>query len=75
MLERDPRRLAAWAAAALVLVLLAAWYLARSRPTASAAAPPAGCGADRGDRHARRPARSASSSTSRAPSSARASTA
>ena len=32
MLERDPRRLAAWAAAALVLVLLAAWYLARSRP-------------------------------------------
>ena len=32
MLDRDPRRLAAWAAAALVLVLLAAWYLARSRP-------------------------------------------
>src|SRR3954454_19771658 len=42
MLERDPRRLAAWAGAALVLVLLAAWYLARSRPTASAAQPPAG---------------------------------
>ena len=40
MLERDPRRLAAWAAAALVLALLAAWYLARSRPTASAAPPP-----------------------------------
>src|SRR4051794_39712922 len=39
MLERDPRRLAAWAAAALVLALLAAWYLARSRPTASAALP------------------------------------
>jgi competence protein ComEA len=42
MLERDPRRLAAWAAAALVLALLAAWYLSRSRPTASAAAPPGG---------------------------------
>ena len=38
MLERDPRRLAAWAAAALVLILLAAWYLARSRPEADAAA-------------------------------------
>src|SRR5687767_8569077 len=32
MLERDPRRLAAWAAAALILILLAAWYVARSRP-------------------------------------------
>src|SRR5262245_59520811 len=42
MLERDPRHLAAWAGAALVLVLLAAWYLARSRPTASAAPPPGG---------------------------------
>jgi competence protein ComEA len=42
MLERDPRRLAASAAAALVLTLLAAWYLARSRPEADAvAAPPA----------------------------------
>ena len=40
MLERDPRRLAAWAAAALVLILLAAWYLARSRPEAGAAAAP-----------------------------------
>src|SRR3954447_23300031 len=39
MLERDPRRLALWAAAALVLVLFAAWYLARSRPTAGAAPP------------------------------------
>jgi competence protein ComEA len=41
MLERDPRKLAAWAAAAVLLVLLAAWYLARSRPTADAAPPPA----------------------------------
>src|SRR4051794_6825235 len=41
MLERDPRQLAAWAAAAVVLALLAAWYLARSRPSASAV-PPAG---------------------------------
>jgi competence protein ComEA len=41
MLERDPRRLAAWAVAAIVLALLAAWYLARSRPTADAAPPPA----------------------------------
>ena len=40
MLERDPRQLATWALAALVLVLLGAWYLARSRPTASAAPPP-----------------------------------
>ncbi len=40
MPERDPRRLAAWAAAAVVLALLAAWYLARSRPTADAAPPP-----------------------------------
>jgi competence protein ComEA len=42
MPDRDPRRLAAWAAAALVLILLTAWYLARSRPsaTASASAPP-----------------------------------
>jgi competence protein ComEA len=41
MPDRDPRRLAAWAAAALVLVLLAAWYLARARPTADAAPAPA----------------------------------
>jgi competence protein ComEA len=40
MLERDPRRLAAWAVAALVLILLAAWYLARARPEADAAAAP-----------------------------------
>src|SRR3954453_22156221 len=39
MPERDPRRLVAGAVAALVLVLLAAWYLSRSH--ASAAAPPA----------------------------------
>lgn len=42
MLERDPRRLAAWGGAVLICVLLAAWYLARSRPTASAAPPPGG---------------------------------
>jgi competence protein ComEA len=40
MPNRDPRRLAAWAAAALVLLLLSAWYLARSRPAADAAPPP-----------------------------------
>src|SRR5690349_20479933 len=40
MLERDPRRLAAWAAAALVLALLAAWYLTRPRPTADASPAP-----------------------------------
>ena len=39
MPDRDPRRLAAWAAAALVLLLLAAWYLAGSRPLADAAPP------------------------------------
>ena len=31
MSERDPRHLAAGAVAALVLVLLAAWYVARPR--------------------------------------------
>lgn len=41
MPERDPRRLAAWVAAGVVLALLSAWYLARSRPTADAAPPPA----------------------------------
>ena len=41
MPERDPRRMAAWVAAGVVLALLAAWYLARSRPTADAAPPPA----------------------------------
>src|SRR4051812_23197267 len=39
MLDRDPRRLAAWAAAALVLILLGAWYMARARPTARASEP------------------------------------
>lgn len=41
MPERDPRRVAAWVAAGLILALLAAWYFARSRPTASASSPPA----------------------------------
>jgi competence protein ComEA len=41
MPQHDPRRLAAWVAAGLILALLAAWYLARSRPTADAAAAPA----------------------------------
>ncbi|MBE2316269.1 helix-hairpin-helix domain-containing protein [Solirubrobacter sp. CPCC 204708] len=41
MPAQDPRRLAAWVAAGLILALLAAWYLARSRPTADAAAEPA----------------------------------
>jgi len=40
MLERDPRRLAAWAVAALALVALSAWYLTQSRTTADAAPPP-----------------------------------
>ena len=40
MLDRDPRRLAAWAAAALVLVVLAGLYYVRTRSDA-AAAPPA----------------------------------
>src|SRR6185369_12811419 len=40
MPDRDPRKLAAWGAAALVLVLLTAWYLTRSRPADSASAPP-----------------------------------
>jgi competence protein ComEA len=38
MPERDPRRLAAGALVALILALLAAWYLAHSRPTAAASA-------------------------------------
>src|SRR4051812_18857434 len=41
MPDRDPRRLAAWAAAALVLALFSAWYLSRGRPAADAAPPPA----------------------------------
>src|SRR5687768_14053708 len=40
MPQNDPRRLAAWVAAGLILALLAAWYLARSRPIADAAAEP-----------------------------------
>jgi competence protein ComEA len=40
MLDRDPRRLAAWFAAALILILLSGWYLARSKPAADAAPPP-----------------------------------
>src|SRR6478752_7565673 len=41
MLERDPRQLAAWAGAAIILALLAAWYFARSRSEAAAAQPSA----------------------------------
>jgi competence protein ComEA len=41
MPQTDPRRLAAWVAAGLILALLAAWYLSRSRPTAVAAGEPA----------------------------------
>ena len=41
MPQTDPRRLAAWVAAGLILALFAAWYLSRSRPTAVAAAEPA----------------------------------
>ena len=33
MLDRDPRRLAAWAVAALALLALSAWYLTHSRTT------------------------------------------
>ncbi len=40
MPDRDPRKLAAWGAAALALVLLTAWYLARSHPAGTAAVPP-----------------------------------
>jgi len=40
MLDRDPRRLAAWAAAAVILAVLAAWYLASSRSPAASALPP-----------------------------------
>jgi len=46
MLDRDPRRMAAWAATALVLALLSAWYLARPRPSADAAPPPAAASID-----------------------------
>jgi len=49
MFHRDPRRLAAWAAAVLVLVALSAWYVARSRPAADAAPPPAAAVIDVGD--------------------------
>jgi competence protein ComEA len=40
MLDLDPRRLAAWVAAILALVALAAWYLARAHSAESAAAAP-----------------------------------
>src|SRR4051794_19015464 len=40
MPERDPRHLAAGVAAALVLVLLAAWYVSRPHAAARAAPPP-----------------------------------
>jgi competence protein ComEA len=49
MFHRDPRRLAAWAAAVLVLVALSAWYVARSRPAADAVPPPAAAVIDVGD--------------------------
>ncbi len=39
MLDHDPRRLAAWAAAALVLVVLAGVYFVRTRPDAAAEPP------------------------------------
>ena len=39
MLDHDPRRLAAWAAAAIVLVVLAGVYFVRTRPDAAAAPP------------------------------------
>jgi competence protein ComEA len=41
MPQTDTRRVAAWVAAGVILALLAAGYLARSRPTADAAAQPA----------------------------------
>jgi competence protein ComEA len=50
MLERDPRRLAAWAVAALALVALSAWYLTHSRTTADAAPPPVPAIAVQGER-------------------------
>jgi competence protein ComEA len=49
MPDRDPRKLAAWAAAVLVLLLLSAWYLARSRSAADAAPPPAATIAVKGE--------------------------
>src|SRR5689334_995036 len=41
MPDLDPRRLAAWGAAALVLLALTAWYLARARSSEPASAAPA----------------------------------
>jgi competence protein ComEA len=41
MPDLDPRRLAAWAAATLILLLLAGWYVMSSRETADAAPPAA----------------------------------
>jgi competence protein ComEA len=49
MLDRDPRRLAAWAAAAVVLALFSAWYLTRSSPGADAAPPPVAATIDVGE--------------------------
>src|SRR4051812_6520270 len=49
MPDLDLRRLAAIGGALLVLILLAAWYLARSRPTADAAPPPVATIAIRSD--------------------------
>jgi competence protein ComEA len=46
MLDRDPRRLATWAAAALLLVVLAGVYLVRSRPDAAAGPPRAAASID-----------------------------
>jgi competence protein ComEA len=40
MPDLDPRRLAAWGAAALVLIALTAWYLSRARSSDSAGASP-----------------------------------
>jgi competence protein ComEA len=40
MPDLDPRRLAAWGAAALVLLALTAWYLARARSSEPASAAP-----------------------------------
>src|SRR5690242_11426598 len=51
MSDRDPRRLALGVAAALLLVALAAWYLARPRPSSAAAGapPPAAISLSGGD--------------------------
>ncbi|MDA0163488.1 helix-hairpin-helix domain-containing protein [Solirubrobacter ginsenosidimutans] len=46
MLDRDPRRLAAWAAAAVLIVLLSALYLARSRFASDPTPPPVAASID-----------------------------